>query len=134
MANKRAENFLINLNWKKDLFEDFDGNIDFTLAGKRLVYLFLSMNQIMTNENGKQVSSGDMSVDWVVKGLINQEMRMRGETDKIDARVASLKAQGLKSQEIADLLTTEGIKISDSGIRRKDGWKHPEKYVKVDQN
>lgn len=44
MANKRAENFLINLNWKKDLFEDLEGNVDFSLAGKRLVYLFLSMD------------------------------------------------------------------------------------------
>ena len=51
--------------------------------------LFLSMEEIMTNENGKQVSSGDMSVDWVVKGLINQEMRMRGETDKVDAKIAA---------------------------------------------
>ena len=133
MANKRAENFLINLNWKKDIFEDFEGDIDYSLAGKRLVYLFLSMEEIMTNENGKQVSSGDMSVDWVVKGLINQEMRMRGETDKVDAKIAALKAKGLKSQAIAEVLAGEGIKLSDSGIRKKDGWKHFEKYLKPEE-
>ena len=133
MANKRAENFLINLNWKKDIFDDFEGDIDYSLAGKRLVYLFLSMEEIMTNENGKQVSSGDMSVDWVVKGLINQEMRMRGETDKVDAKIAALKAKGLKSQAIAEVLAGEGIKLSDSGIRKKDGWKHFEKYLKPEE-
>lgn len=128
---KKSENFLINLNWRKDLFEDFDGNEDFVLAGQRLVYFFLSMESIM-NEGGKQVLSGNMDVDWVVKGLINQEMRMRGTTDQINVRIAMLRAQGKKSKEISDMLALEGIELSDSGVRKKNGWTNYQQYVTSD--
>lgn len=128
---KKSENFLINLNWRRDLFEDFDGNEDFVLAGQRLVYFFLSMESIM-NEGGKQVLSGNMDVDWVVKGLINQEMRMRGTTDQINVRIAMLRAQGKKSKEISDMLALEGIELSDSGVRKKNGWINYQQYVTSD--
>lgn len=128
---KKSENFLINLNWRRDLFEDFDGNEDFVLAGQRLVYFFLSMESIM-NEGGKQVLSGNMDVDWVVKGLINQEMRMRGTTDQINVRIAMLRAQGKKSKEISDMLALEGIELSDSGVRKKNGWTNYQQYVTSD--
>ena len=126
---KKSENFLINLNWRKDLFEDFDGNEDFILAGQRMVYFFLSMESIMTEENGKQVMSGNMDVDWVVKGLINQEMRMRGNTDQVDIRIAMLRAQGKKSQEISDILKSEGVKLTDGGVRKRKGWTNYHQYV-----
>lgn len=126
---KKSENFLINLNWRKDLFEDFDGNEDFVLAGQRLVYFFLSMESIMTEENGKQVLSGNMDVDWVVKGLINQEMRMRGNTDQVDIRIAMLRAQGKNSKEISDILKLEGVKLTDGGVRKRKGWTNYQQYV-----
>lgn len=126
---KRSENFLINLNWRKDLFEDFDGNEDFVLAGQRMVYFFLSMESIMTEENGKQVMSGNMDVDWVVKGLINQEMRMRGNTDQVDIRIAMLRAQGKNSKEISDILKLEGVKLTDGGVRKRKGWTNYYQYV-----
>ena len=40
---KKKDYYLVHLDWKKDLFEDFDGNEDFILAGQRMVYFFLSM-------------------------------------------------------------------------------------------
>lgn len=126
---KKSENFLINLNWRKDLFEDFDGNEDFVLAGQRMVYFFLSMESIMTEENGKQVMSGNMDVDWVVKGLINQEMRMRGNTDQVDIRIAMLRAQGKKSKDISEALALEGVKLTDGGVRKRKGWTNYQQYV-----
>lgn len=126
---KKSENFLINLNWRRDLFEDFDGNEDFVLAGQRLVYFFLSMESIMKEEGGKQVMSGNMDVDWVVKGLLNQEMRMRGGADQVDIRIAMLRAQGRSSQEISEILEAEGTTLSDSGVRRRVGWTNYHAYV-----
>ena len=89
------------------------------------------MESIM-NEGGKQVLSGNMDVDWVVKGLINQEMRMRGTTDQINVRIAMLRAQGKKSKEISDMLALEGIELSDSGVRKKNGWTNYQQYVTSD--
>ena len=125
---KKKDYYLVHLDWKKDLFEDFDGNEDFILAGQRMVYFFLSMESII-KEGGKQVLSGNMDVDWVVKGLINQEMRMRGNTDQVDIRIAMLRAQGKKSQEISDILALEGVKLTDGGVRKRKGWTNYQQYV-----
>lgn len=125
---KKKDYYLVHLDWKKDLFEDFDGNEDFVLAGQRMVYFFLSMESII-KEGGKQVLSGNMDVDWVVKGLINQEMRMRGNTDQIDVRIAMLRAQGKKSKDISEALALEGIELSDSGVRKRSGWTNFQNYV-----
>lgn len=125
---KKKDYYLVHLDWKKDLFEDFDGNEDFILAGQRMVYFFLSMESII-KEGGKQVLSGNMDVDWVVKGLINQEMRMRGNTDQIDVRIAMLRAQGKKSKDISEALALEGIELSDSGVRKRSGWINFQNYV-----
>lgn len=129
MADK-SNYMLVHFDWKKDIFEDLNGEFNIELGGKRLAYLYLSMENLITNEDGKQISSGDPSVDWVVKGLINQLQRMRGDTDDINIQVATLRSQGMNSKEIANVITESGHKISDSGIRKTDGWKNFGKYVK----
>lgn len=129
MASK--SNFiLIPLNWKRDLFEDLNGEFNVELGGKRLAYLFLSMEDLITQEDGKQISSNDPSIDWVVKGLINQLQRMRGNTDDINIQIASLRSQGRSSKEIAETLSENGHSITDSGVRKTDGWKNFGKYLR----
>lgn len=129
MADK-STSILIPFSWKKDLFEDLNGDFNIELGGKRLAYLFLSMENLVTEEDGKQVSSNDPSIDWVVKGLINQLQRMRGDVDNINMQVAFLRGQGKSSKQIAEILSESGHSISDSGIRKTDGWKNFGKYLK----
>ena len=43
MSNIKANNYLINLDWEKDLFFDMDDEYNEELAGKRMVFLFKSM-------------------------------------------------------------------------------------------
>ena len=131
MSNIKADNFLINLNWKKDIFEDFNGDDDYDLAGKRLVYLFLSMENIMRG-TGEQVYSKDMNIDYPVKSLINQLKTMRGNYDVTDTDIALLRAEGKSSQEIATILSSQGAKISDSGVRKRNGWKNYEQYISAE--
>lgn len=129
MADK-ASSILIPLNWKRDLFQDLDGEFNVELGGKRLAYLFLSMESLITQEDGKQVSSNDPSIDWVVKGLINQLQRMRGDIDNINIQIAALRSQGRNSKQIAQVLSNNGHTISDSGVRKTDGWKNFGKYLR----
>ncbi len=129
MSNIKATNFLINLDWENDIFEDFDGNYDENQAGKVLVYLFKSMKEILLF-NGKQVRSGDSFIDTIVRGLINQIIRMRGTNTVSDEQIAKMRLEGLSSIEISNTLKSSGIEISSSGIRMKDGWKNYQKYIK----
>lgn len=131
MAEKvnKSDYILLHFDWEKDIFEDLNGDFNIELGGKRLAYLYLSMKSLVQQENGKQIPSGDPSVDWVVKGLINQLQRMRKETDNVNMEIAALKSQGKKSAEIAEVLSSRGHKISDSGVRKTDGWKNYEKYL-----
>lgn len=129
MSNIKASNFLINLDWENDIFEDFDGNYDEDQAGKVLVYLFKSMKEILLF-NGKQVRSGDSFIDTIVRGLINQIIRMRGTNTVSDEQIAKMRLEGLSSIEISNTLKSSGIEISSSGIRMKDGWKNYQKYIK----
>lgn len=128
MANIKATNFLINLDWQKDIFEDFDGNVNEEQAGKIFVYLFKSMKEILLHD-GKQVRSGDNDVDYPVKGIINQILRMRGENTVSDEEIARMKAEGLSSKEISNRLKDMGIKLGDSGVRSREGWKNFQKYL-----
>ena len=128
MSNIKANNYLINLDWEKDLFFDMDDEYNEELAGKRMVFLFKSMRQILLND-GKQIMSGESEVDYPVKGLINQILRMRGQDKISDMEIAKLRVQGYKSDYIAKLFTSRGIKISDSGIRKRDGWINYTKYL-----
>ena len=128
MSNIKANNYLINLDWEKDLFFNMDDEYDEELAGKRMVFLFKSMRQILVN-NGKQIMSGESEVDYPVKGLINQILRMRGQDKISDIEIAKLKAQGYKSAQIAQMFTNRGMKISESGIRKRDGWSNYVKYL-----
>ena len=131
MSNIKANNFLINLNWQKDIFEDFDGNINEEQAGKILVYLFKSMKEILLYD-GKQVRSGDNSIDYTVRGLINQILRMRGEDNSVsDEEIAKMRIDGMSSKDISLKLKEKGVKLGDSGVRSRDGWKNYQKYVKV---
>lgn len=129
MSNIKATNFLINLDWENDIFEDFDGNYDEDQAGKVLIYLFKSMKEILLF-NGKQVRSGDSFIDTIVRGLINQIIRMRGTNTVSDEQIAKMRLEGLSSIEISNTLKSSGIEISSSGIRMKDGWKNYQKYIK----
>lgn len=128
VSNIKANNYLINLDWEKDLFFNMDDEYDEELAGKRMVFLFKSMRQILVN-NGKQIMSGESEVDYPVKGLINQILRMRGQDKISDIEIAKLKAQGYKSAQIAQMFTNRGMKISESGIRKRDGWSNYVKYL-----
>lgn len=132
MSNIKANNYLINLDWEKDLFFNMDDEYDEELAGKRMVYLFKSMRQIIMND-GKQIMSGESEIDYPVKGLINQILRMRGEEKVSDIEIAKLRAQDYKSKEIAQLFNNKGIKISESGIRKRDGWINYVKYLRGTQ-
>ena len=128
MSNIKANNYLINLDWEKDLFFNMDDEYDEELAGKRMVFLFKSMRQILVN-NGKQIMSGESEVDYPVKGLINQILRMRGQDKISDIEIAKLRAQEYKSGQIAQMFTNRGMKISESGIRKRDGWANYTKYL-----
>lgn len=129
-GNIKATNFLINLDWQKDIFEDFDGNINEERAGKIFVYLFKSMKEILLYD-GKQVRSGDNDVDYPVRSLINQILRMRGENSVSDEEIARMRIDGMSSKDISEKLKQSGIKLGDSGVRSRDGWKNYQKYVKV---
>lgn len=134
MTNIKATNYLINLDWEKDIFEDFDGNIDEEQAGKIFVYLFKSMKEILLY-NGKQVRSGDNDVDYPVRGLINQILRMRGENTTIsDEEIAKMRIDGMSSKEISKELYNSGIKLTESGVRAREGWKNYQKFVKIVNN
>ena len=129
MANIKATNFLVNLNWEKEIFEDLSGNFDEQRGGKILAYLFLSMKEILLH-NGKQVLSGDGNIDYPVKGLINQILLMRGEESTIsDNDIAQMKKEGMSSDEISQSLKLRGIKLSASGVRARDGWKNYQNYL-----
>lgn len=128
--NTKATNYLINLNWEKDIFQDFDGNINEEQAGKIFVYLFKSMKEILLYD-GKQVRSGDNDIDYPVKSLINQILRMRGQNPTVsDQQIAEMRAKGLSSDQISAELSLKGIKLGSSGVRSKDGWKNFQNYIK----
>ena len=128
MSNIKSENFLINLNWKREIFENIKGIEDYELAGMRLVYLFLSMENIMRN-SGDQVLANNVEIDYPVRSLINQLKTMRGDTDSIDTEIALLREQGKSSQQIAEHFNFKGVKITDSGVRKKNGWKNYHQYL-----
>ena len=129
MANIKATNFLVNLNWEKEIFEDLSGNFDEQRGGKILAYLFLSMKEILLHD-GKQVLSGDGNIDYPVKGLINQILLMRGEESSIsDNDIEQMKKEGMSSDEISQSLKLRGIKLSASGVRARDGWKNYQNYL-----
>jgi len=130
MSNIKATNYLINLNWEKEIFEDLSGDRDDERAGKIFVYLFLSMKEILLND-GKQVLSGDGDIDYPVKSLISQIIRMRGEEmTASDKDIAQMRLEGMSSDEISKALFSRGIKLSASGVRSRDGWRKYQNYVK----
>ena len=129
MSNIKATNYLINLNWEKEIFEDLNGDRDDERAGKIFVYLFLSMKEILIND-GKQVLSGDGDIDYPVKSLISQIIRMRGEEmTASDKDIAQMRLEGMSSDEISKSLASRGIKLSASGVRSRDGWRKYQNYV-----
>lgn len=128
MANTKANNFLINLDWQPDIFEDIDGYVDDERAGKILVYLFKSMKEIIIH-GGKQVKSGDNDIDYPVRSIVSQIVRMRGEDVVSDEAIAKMRAEGLTSIQISNRLKESGIKLGDSGVRSRQGWKNYQKYV-----
>lgn len=129
MSNIKATNYLINLNWEKEIFEDLSGDRDDERAGKIFVYLFLSMKEILIND-GKQVLSGDGDIDYPVKSLISQIIRMRGEEmTASDKDIAQMRLEGMSSDEISKSLASRGIKLSASGVRSRDGWRKYQNYV-----
>lgn len=128
----KSTTFLVNLDWEKDIFEDFDGNINEELAGKILVYLFKSMKEIILFK-GKQVRSGENEVDYPVKGLINQILRMRKENINVDNTIANLRLKGLSSEAVSEELSNFGVSLTASGVRAKDGWKNYQNYVKENE-
>ena len=73
--------------------------------------------------------SGESEIDYPVKGLINQILRMRGQDKISDMEIAKLRVQGYKSAQIAQMFTDRGMKISESGIRKRDGWSNYVKYL-----
>ena len=82
--------------------------------------------------DGKQVRSGDNSIDYTVRGLINQILRMRGEDNSVsDEEIAKMRIDGMSSKDISLKLKEKGVKLGDSGVRSRDGWKNYQKYVKV---
>ena len=134
MAEKKfnkATTYLVNLDWKKDIFEDLNGNEDRELAKERLLYLFESMENILLYD-GEQKISGNMDIDYPVKIMIRQITTMRNEPEiNIDKEIAKMKIKDSKisSQVIADKITEMGKKIGASGIRQREGWKNPEKFL-----
>ncbi len=129
MSNIKATNYLINLNWEKEIFEDLSGDRDDERAGRIFVYLFLSMKEILLR-NGKQVLSGDSDIDYPVKGLISQILLMRGEDNTVsDYDIAQMKRDGMNSDQISQELKLRGIKLSASGVRMREGWKNYQNYI-----
>lgn len=129
MANIKATNYLINLDWERDIFEDFDGNYNEEQAGQIFVYLFKSMKDILLHD-GKQVRSGNNDIDYPVRSLINQILRMRGDNKVTDQEIAIMRARGMTSDEITEDLAIRGIKLGASGVRARDGWRNYQNYVK----
>lgn len=80
--------------------------------------------------NGKQIRSGNNDIDYPVKSLINQILRMRGENNVNDEEIARMRAEGMSSKDISERLKQSGVKLGDSGVRARDGWKNYQKYVK----
>lgn len=129
MSNIKATNYLVNLNWEKEIFEDLSGDRDDERAGKIFVYLFLSMKEILLND-GKQVLSGDSDIDYPVRSLISQIIRMRGEEmTASDYDIAQMRLEGMSSDEISKSLSSRGIKLSASGVRSREGWRKYQNYV-----
>lgn len=135
MSNKnninKSTTYLTNLEWKKDIYEDLNGKENRELAKERLIYLFESMQNILLHD-GEQKISGNMDIDYPVKIMIRQILTMRKEPDiNLDRQIAKMKLKDSKisSREIADRITEMGKKISASGIRQKEGWKHPDKFL-----
>lgn len=130
MSNIKATNYLVNLNWEKEIFEDLSGDRDDERAGKIFVYLFLSMKEILLND-GKQVLSGDSDIDYPVRSLISQIIRMRGEEmTASDYDIAQMRLEGMSSDEISKSLSSRGIKLSASGVRSREGWRKYQNYIK----
>ena len=129
----KATTYLTNLDWKKDIFEDIDGKENRELAKERLIYLFESMEDILLH-NGSQKISGNMEIDYPVKIMIRQIITMRNEPDiNVDLQIAKMKAENEKisSQAVADKLIEMGKQITASGVRSKEGWKNPDKFLTV---
>lgn len=136
MANvNKATTYLTNLEWKKDIFENLDGKEDRELAKERLIYLFESMENILLHD-GQQKISGNMEIDYPVKIMIRQILTMRNEPEiNVDKEIAKMKFKDSKisSQKIAEKITEMGKKIGASGIRQREGWKDPEKFLTEEQ-
>ena len=127
----KATTYLTNLEWRKDIFENIDGEEDRELAKERLIYLFESMENILLH-GGEQKISGNMEIDYPVKIMIRQILTMRNEPEiNVDKEIANLKFNQSKisSQQIAEKITAMGKKISASGVRQREGWKNPEKFL-----
>ena len=138
MANvniNKATTYLTNLEWKKDIFENLDGKEDRELAKERLIYLFESMENILLHD-GQQKISGNMEIDYPVKIMIRQILTMRNEPEiNVDKEIAKMKFKDSKisSQKIAEKITEMGKKIGASGVRQREGWKDPEKFLTEEQ-
>lgn len=135
MSNKnninKSTTYLTNLEWKKDIYEDLNGKENRELAKERLIYLFESMQNILLHD-GEQKISGNMDIDYPVKIMIRQILTMRKEPDiNLDRQIAKMKLKDNKisSQEIANRITEMGKKIGASGVRQREGWKHPDKFL-----
>ena len=126
----KATTYLVNLDWKKDIYENLDGEEDRELAKERLIYLFESMENILLH-NKEQKLSGNMDIDYPVKIMIRQILTMRSDPEiNVDKEIAIMKTKNdLSSQKISDRLAEMGKQISASGVRQKEGWKHPEKFL-----
>lgn len=139
MSNKnninKSTTYLTNLEWKKDIYEDLNGKENRELAKERLIYLFESMQNILLHD-GEQKISGNMDIDYPVKIMIRQILTMRKEPDiNLDKQIAKMKLKDSKisSQEIANRITEMGKKIGASGVRQREGWKHPDKFLTEQQ-
>ena len=138
MSNIKSNNFLINLDWKKELFQDLytDGE-DYALAGERLVYLFLSMENII-RQGGGQVFSNDPKIDYTVKSLISQLSRMRKDDsgfteEEKDRIIAEYRLQGYSASKIStELKEKYNIILTDGGVRKRRGWTDYYKYDNQD--
>lgn len=131
----KATTYLTNLEWKKDIFENLDGKEDRELAKERLIYLFESMENILLHD-GQQKISGNMEIDYPVKIMIRQILTMRNEPEiNVDKEIAKMKFKDSKisSQKIAEKITEMGKKIGASGVRQREGWKDPEKFLTEEQ-
>lgn len=127
----KATTYLVNLDWKKDIYENLDGEEDRELAKERLIYLFESMENILLY-NKEQKLSGNMDIDYPVKIMIRQILTMRKDNPEInvDKEIAIMKTKDdLSSQKISDRLAEMGKRISASGVRQREGWKEPEKFL-----